>query len=178
MAQVIQILTVIDCKSILENSSIPPGTIGNETSIGSWGTSGQYVFMISSGDYCLSSNPDEGQGTSELDVNADSGDVVQWTVTDPSSGQAYSPVLYGLEADHPEALSPPVMRAVKLNVWQPLNTSAPTGPFQAVPYPDYVWESMILTPNVQIQYSWKFVILDNHGNIKGAYSWDPFITVS
>lgn len=165
-----QILSVIDCKSILKN--VTPGTIAAPASIGSWNTSDQYVFMIASGDYLASD-----QGKSELNVGVHAGDIVQWTVTDPTSGQEYSPVLYGFTTDDASGLTTPVMIPETLNVWQPQNTSSPTGPFTSVPYPDYVWQATIVKPGVKIQYSWKFVILDNNGNNVGAYTWDPFITV-
>jgi len=174
MANVAQILSVIDCASILGNTSIPRGTIGNETNLGSWAQSDAYIFMVGSGDY-LASN----QGKSELNIGAHSGDVVQWTVTDPTSGQQYSPILYGFTAGQGgNAISPPVMLSITLNVYQPQSTSQPTGPFAAVAYQDYVWEATIIAPNTQIQYIWKFAILDQSGNVLGAYTWDPFITIS
>lgn len=172
MANVAQILTVIDCASILNNPAIAKGKIGSETSIGSYATSDAYIFMIGSNDY-LASN----QGKSELTVGARSGDVVQWTVTDPTSGQQYSPILYGFTTQS-EAISSPLMLDLKLNVYQPASTSQPTGPFKAVSYQDYVWEATVTQPGTQIQYFWKFAILDQDGNVLGAYSWDPFIAVS
>lgn len=165
-----QILSVIDCESILKN--VPPGTIGNEASIGSNQTSDQFVFMIASGDF-LASN----QGKSELNVNVHSGDIIQWTVTDPTSGQEYSPVLYGFTTGSANAITPPVMISETLNVAQPQHTSSPTGPFTSVEYPDYVWQATVVQPSVTVQYSWKFVIIDNNGVQQGAYSWDPFISV-
>src|SRR5690348_250006 len=111
-----QILTVIDCQSILGNANLPKGTIGNETSLGSYAASDAYVFMIASGAYSTS---DTDQGKSELNVGVHSGDIVQWSVTDPSSGQAYSPVLYGFETATSNAVTPPVMIAETLNVFQP-----------------------------------------------------------
>src|SRR4051794_17742804 len=95
-----QILSIIDCKSILSN--VPSGTIGNEANLGSWNTSDQFVFMIASGDFLASD-----QGKSELNIGAHSGDIVQWTVTDPTSGQEYSPVLYGFTTGNATALTPP-----------------------------------------------------------------------
>ena len=166
-----QILTVIDCQTVL--AKVTPGTIGNEASLGSWDTSSVYVYMISSGNYAIS-----GQGQSELNVSANSGDIIQWTVTDPTSGQEYNPVLYGFTTNNPTVLTAPVMLAETLEVYQPQSTTAPTGPFQKVNYPDYVWQTTILQPGQQAQYSWKFVILDNNGTQLGAYSWDPFITIA
>lgn len=165
-----QILSVIDCKSIL--AKVQPGTIGNEASIGSNNTSDQFVFMIGSGDFLASD-----QGKSELNVNVHSGDIIQWTVTDPTSGQEFSPVLYGFSTGNAAALTPPQMISETLNVSQPQNVQSPTGPFHNVSYPDYVWQSTIVQPGVNVQYSWKFVILDNDGNNRGAYTWDPFISV-
>jgi|GEM_PF-4858256 len=166
-----QILSIIDCKSILSN--VPSGTIGNEANLGSWNTSDQFVFMIASGDFLASD-----QGKSELNIGAHSGDIVQWTVTDPTSGQEYSPVLYGFTTGNAAALTPPQMISETLNVFQPQNVQQPTGPFTSTSYPDYVWQSTLVKPGVQIQYSWKFVIIDNNGTNLGAYTWDPFITVS
>ena len=118
------------------------------------------------------------QGKSELNIGAHSGDIVQWTVTDPTSGQEYSPVLYGFTTGNAAALTPPQMISETLNVFQPQNVQQPTGPFTSTSYPDYVWQSTLVKPGVQIQYSWKFVIIDNNGTNLGAYTWDPFITVS
>lgn len=165
-----QILSVIDCKSILDN--VHPGTIGNEKSLGAWNTSDQFVFMVASGDYLASD-----QGKSELNVGVHSGDIVQWSVTDPTSGQEYSPVLYGFTTGQTAAITPPEMISAQLNVYQPQNLANPTGPFVPVPYPDYIWQTTIRQPGVQVQYSWKFCIIDNNGTNLGAYTWDPFITV-
>jgi hypothetical protein len=169
-----QILTVIDCQSILGNAQIAKGSIGNETSLGSFATSDAYVFMIASGAYATS---DQNQGKSELNIGVNSGDIVQWTVTDPTSGQEYSPVLYGFTTGQGTAVTTPVMIKEKLNVFQPADPTKPTGPFTAASYPDYVWQSTVVSPGTQVQYSWKFAILDNNGTMLGAYSWDPFITV-
>jgi hypothetical protein len=164
-----QILTVIDCESILEH--VPPGQIGSEAQLGSFKTSDQYVFMIGSGDY-LASN----QGKSELNISANAGDVIQWTVTDATSGQEYNAVLYGFTTGN-GAITPPQMIKETLNVYQPQSVTAPTGPFGPVSYPDYVWQATLTSPGTQVQYSWKFAILDNDGKFKGAYAWDPFITI-
>lgn len=166
-----QILTVIDCESILQH--VPPGQVGQEASLGAWNTSDQFIFMICSGDYVASD-----QGKSELKIGVHSGDIVQWTVTDPTAGQAYSPVLYGFATSQTNVMTAPVMISETLAVYEPQDTSSPTGPFKQVSYPDYVWQATITTPGVSIQYSWKFLILDNNGTNLGAYTWDPFITVS
>jgi hypothetical protein len=167
-----QILTVLDCASILAN--VTPGTIGNEASLGSWGQSNEFVYMIASGDYSIPA-----QGQSELNLGVHAGDIVQWTVTDPTSGQAFSPILYGFTPHTGStAISTPMMLNETLQVYQPTNVAQPTQSFTGVSYQDYVWEATIVAPKTTIQYTWNFVILDNNGNNKGAYTWDPFITVS
>lgn len=169
-----QILTVIDCQSILGNANLAKGSIGSETSLGSYAQSDAYVFMIASGAYATS---DQDQGKSELNIGVNAGDIVQWTVTDPTSGQEYSPVLYGFTTSQNNMVTTPVLIKETLHVFQPADLTQPTGPFTAVSYPDYVWQTTVVQPGNQVQYSWKFAILDNNGTMLGAYSWDPFITV-
>lgn len=167
----IDILVVVDAETLV--NTLPGGSEGHETYLGAWGTSDPYIYMIAPGAYVISD-----QAQSELNVNAHSGDIVRWTITSPTRGQLYNPILYSFATGDPNALTAPQMLDLTLDVFEPTNVSAPTGPFSQVRYQDYVWQATLLEPNQSVQYTWCFLILDNDGNLKGAYKWDPFITIA
>lgn len=166
----IDILVVIDAETLIATK--PGGTLNNPIGLGSFGTSDPFVYMIAPGDFVASN-----QAKSELDVQAHSGDILRWTITSPTRGQLYNPILHNFQTKDPNALTSPQMLDIQLNVFAPTKVTAPTGPFSPVTYQDYVWQATLLQPGQQIQYNWSFLILDNDGTLVGAYAWDPFVTV-
>jgi hypothetical protein len=168
---IIDILVVVDAETLVAN--LPGGSVGNENQLGSFETSGPYIYMIAQGNFVVSD-----QAKSELNVAAHSGDNIRWTITSPTRGQIYNTILYSFATGDPSALTPPQMLDISLNVFMPTSLTSPTGPFTPVAYQDYVWQATLIKPGQSIQYTWCFLILDNDGNIKGAYQWDPFITVA
>jgi hypothetical protein len=171
MAQ-IDILVVVDAEKLV--AKLPGGTVGNETPLGSFGTSDPYIYMIAPGDFVVSN-----QAKSELNVKAHSGDTIRWTITSPTRGQALNPILYNFKTNDPNALTPPQMLDITLTTYAPSNLASPsTPPFAQVNYQDYAWNSTLLLPGQSVQYTWDFLILDNDGTMRGAYTWDPFITIA
>jgi hypothetical protein len=166
----IDILVVVDAETLIATKR--GGTFANPINLGSFGTSDPSIYMIAPGDFVVSN-----QAKSELDVKAHSGDIIRWTITSPTRGQLYNPILYGFQTNEPNALTSPEMLDIQLNIYVPTKVTAPTGPFSTVTYQDYVWQATLLQPGQQIQYTWSFLILDNDGNVAGVYAWDPFITV-
>lgn len=169
MAQ-IDILVVVDAQTLAETK--PGGSAGSPINLGAWSTSDAYVYMIAKNSYVISQ-----QAKSELNVSANSGDIIRWTITSPTRGQTYNTLLYGFTTDSPDSLTPPQMLDVTLNLYMPENVNDPTGPRKKVRYEDYLWQAVILKPGVKITYHWSFMVIDNNNNVKGYYNWDPFITV-
>lgn len=170
MANTIDILVVVDAETLIAKK--PGGSVGSEIQLGSFGTSDPYIYMIAPGDFVVSN-----QAKSELNVAASSGDNIRWTITSPTRGQEFNPILYKFATGDASALTPPQLLDVQLNVFVPTSLTSPTGPFTSTLYQDYLWQATLLKPGQSIQYTWCFLVLDNAGHIKGAYQWDPFITV-
>lgn len=173
----IDILCVIDTNGLMKKG-LSSGSLENPTQLGSYDQSDTFVFMICDGQYACND-----QGKSELTVNANVGDTVRWTITDPSTGlitgeqgQSYSCILYNFKSgSQDKTISAPALKSVPaLSYYN--NVESATTPAAAA-YMCSSWTSSILKTG-NVQYSWAFQIIDNYsGNIVGYYTWDPFINV-
>ncbi|THF51816.1 hypothetical protein E6C50_08655 [Flavobacterium supellecticarium] len=170
MAKTINILSVIDVETILANK-IPAGTATNPTSLGSYGTSDIYVYMITSRGYIDSA--DKNRADSELVIDANAGDTIQWELTCPGSGLQHDAIIAGVNPGsepNPPSISTPVPVVTYRNIY---DTAGLPG-YQIVKQTDYC--SNVLATGTT-QYSISFQIMDNLGNSLGYYFWDPFVKV-
>lgn len=170
MANTINILSVIDVETILANN-LPVGTATNPTNLGSYGTSDIYVYMITSRGYIDST--DQNRADSELVIDANVGDTIQWELTCPGSGLQHNAIIAGVtpgSQPNPPSISAPVPVVTYRNIY---DTAGSPG-YQVVKQTDY---SSNVMASGTTQYSITFQIMDNLGNSLGYYSWDPFVKV-
>lgn len=133
MSKTIDILTVVDCVSLMNavaNKTITAGTQSAPTSLGSYASSDAYIYMITASSYVVND-----QAKSELTVSANVGDSVRWMITCPGGGtvtlslnwEGFAEVWEcrgtGRNRNRPEIRTcPPFQRTIKprLNrVWRP-----------------------------------------------------------
>ncbi|NHN27863.1 hypothetical protein FIA58_019470 [Flavobacterium jejuense] len=170
MTKIINILSVIDVETILTNK-LPEGTLTNPTNLGSYSTSDIYVYMITSRGYIDST--DKTRADSELVIDANIGDTIQWELTCPGSGLEHDAIIANVilgSQPNPVSISPPVSVVTNRHIFDKAGIPG----YQVVQQTDY-------TSNVKAsgttQYSIIFQIMDNLGNSLGYYSWDPFVKV-
>lgn len=171
MSKIIDILVVIDAETLA--TTLPGGTPEAPHDLGWGGQSDVYVFMLAKRSVATG-----GEASSELTVQADSGDTVRWSVTSPDAGLNYSLILHDFRAtSNAQAISTPVMIDISFNDYQPADVTQPNGARKAVPRQDYVWTAQLTTPGVTVRYNWDFSIIDRDNKVLGCYRWDPYITI-
>lgn len=167
--ETIPILTVIDCQSILDKVG-RSGTFDNPTSLGAWGTSDYYLYMMTTRSFVVSD-----QAQSELTVKAQVGQNIQWAITCIGAATNYNVILQKIVPNSQDAITNPQSLKFTLNQYGAHPNQTPT-PSQVVQYPmDATVES---TNGGSIQYYVTFSIVDPAGNTLGYYMWDPFINVT
>lgn len=174
MSNTIDILTVVDCVSLMNAVSagtLVAGTQTNPTSLGSYGSSDAYIYMITASAYVVND-----QAKSELTVAANVGDSVRWMITCPGGGTSYNTILTNWTAGSGAALmapQPPLSLPLQLNLYVGSATAGPT----AIPFTNYCYQGTVIATG-QIQYVITFNVLDQKGNSLGYFCWDPFISIS
>ncbi|CAD0004815.1 MULTISPECIES: AidA/PixA family protein [Flavobacterium] len=172
MAKTINILSVIDVETILAKN-LKGGTATSPTSLGSNDDSDIYVYMITSRGY-IDSKEHNGRASSELEIDANVGDTIQWELTCPGSGLQHNAIIAGITPGfqpNPPSISVPVSVVTYRNIYDTAGSSG----YQVVKQTDY--NSNVLASGTT-QYSITFQIMDNSGNSLGYYFWDPFVKVN
>ncbi|OKS87814.1 AidA/PixA family protein [Mucilaginibacter polytrichastri] len=175
---IINIQILVDAAAIVAKA-LPAGSETNPTGLGSWSQSDVYISMTTQ-----SGNVNNNEGQSELEVNANSGDTIEWSINTFDNNADNTVYLYngtfnsqtqGIPAS--QAISPLVYLSVKVNNYLP-----PSGNVTGTPtlYQNQVAfaQATLLQPGVVLQYTLSFIVINNTtGSIVGYYSWDPFINV-
>lgn len=175
----INIQIAVDATAIVENKSLGQGSQGSPTSLGSWTQSDVYISMTTQ-----SGNVNNNEGQSELEINANSGDTIEWTINTFDNNADYTVYLYngtfnsqtqGVPAS--EVITSLNYLSVQVNNYLPPSgspTSAPTLFQNQVNFA----QATLLKPGAVLQYTLSFILVNNTtGSIYGYYSWDPFINV-
>jgi hypothetical protein len=169
MSKTINILSVIDVETIIENN-IPAGTLTSPTPLGSYTDSDNYVYMITNKGYIDST--DTTRAASELKIDANVGDTIQWELTCPGSGLQHNAIIANVligSQPTPNSITAPVSIVTNRHIFDTAGIPA----YQVVQQTDFT--SSVLTSGVT-QYTITFQIMDNLGNNLGYYYWDPFVS--
>ncbi len=174
----IDILCVIDTNGLMKRAK-DTGTLSTPINLAAVDASTDtFVFMICDGQYACNN-----QGKSELMINANVGDTVRWTITDPSTGltpgedsKSFSCILYNFKSGgEGTVLTTPVLNSAPAISYYNSLTSITTP--VAAAYMCSSWNSSIVATG-NIQYDWAFQVVDNAtGEVVGYYTWDPYINV-
>lgn len=170
----IDILSVIDCERIIADGH-KGGDINNPTNIGVNEESDKYVHMVCSSLY-VNDNESKGEGHSELRVNANVGDTVQWSITCLHEGTSYNVSLQNVDPFvNVEAISKPEAITLPVNMYvaPPFNTN-PT----KISYLNYLIDCRVVKPGEAVTYKIAFQMFDRVGKSLGFFTWDPFIQIS
>lgn len=175
----INIQIAVDSNAIVENASLSKGSQGSPTGLGAWSQSDVYISMTTQ-----NGNVNNNEGQSELEVNANSGDTIEWTINTFDNNADYTVYLYngvfnsqtqGVTAS--QVISPLNYLSVQVNNYLPPSGN-PTGTPTLFQNQVNFAQATLLKPGAVLQYTLSFVLVNNAtGNIYGYYSWDPFINV-
>jgi hypothetical protein len=173
----IDILIAVDGAKLaqkIEDGKVSPGTQAAPTNLGAWGDSDVYISMISQ-----SSNVTNGsQGHSELQVNANGGDIMQWTITTFGDNADQTAYLYNGSFSPSSAIHSLSYTHFKVSNYLPVGEDPKVAPTKYV-NSLYNASAKIQEVGVTIQYTLSFTLVDNaNGNILGYFYWDPFIKVN
>lgn len=170
MSNTINILSIIDVQAIL-NANLPKGTATSPTFLGSYTASDAFVYMIASSGF-IDSN-DTTRADSELVIDANIGDTIQWELSCPGSGLQHNAIIASVVIG-PGGSQNSISAPEATTVYRHLFSEAGSPGYQVV-------EATIYTATVlaagTTQYSISFQIMDNSGNSLGYYAWDPFVKV-
>jgi len=174
----IEIVVLVDTANIIENLSVlQPGTLSSPTSLGSFGASDNYIYMVAKNGF-VSNNQ---QAKSELQIDAKSGDTIVWNMISFDTG--FTPFIYDshfvlTSGEGAIGLSEVVYDNKLKNVYLPETTKPETSNLIEYVNHAYTASTKVSTVDQNIQYTLSFQLIDNTtGDVKGYFSWDPFITI-
>ncbi|CAL2102170.1 conserved protein of unknown function [Tenacibaculum sp. 190130A14a] len=171
MPNTINILSVIDVETILSNNLQGGNSPQSATSLGSYGDSDAYVYMITAQGFIDSD--ERIRANSELTIDARIGDTIQWELTCPGSGLQFNAIIAGVNPGaqpNPISLTPPEAVMTTRHIYTQPNQYG----YQIVQQRDYV--SHVINTGIT-QYNVVFQIMNKEGTSLGFYSWDPFVKV-
>ncbi|PTL80271.1 AidA/PixA family protein [Vitiosangium sp. GDMCC 1.1324] len=171
----IDILTVIDAKSIVSDYSPNQSTSGSPISLGN--RANQYVFML-----VKRSEAANGiEAIPELNVAAQTGDILRWRTSSLTMNTGYSTLLYQMRLQNNgspgnELITIPAPYEGSIKIPKP----APDGNGVSIgsqPYKDFYFQSTAQRPG-KVTYQLYFMLADNQGKPFGYFYWDPFVTIT
>ncbi|WP_456442558.1 inclusion body family protein [Psychroserpens sp.] len=164
--EIIDVLIAIDAETILQTY----GT-NNTPNAPVQVTATNLIYMITKQKDALSGN-----AGNELQIAAQTMDVIRWRETSLSMDAAYTGILYEFEATAGgDLISPPIPLVAEVQVPLP-DPSNPTVP-KTQKIESYFWNSTVLKPG-DVTYHFKFIVCDRTGAIQGYFWWDPFIHIT
>ncbi|MGC5699152.1 inclusion body family protein [Pseudomonas sp. NFXW11] len=195
-SKIVDIMVIIDVGTILESkgksfiggtfelSSDPhhPTNLYNFIDSDHVKLSDKVVFMSARRDYA-----DSGEGTAELAVNLNSGDIVHWRSTSLTKDMNYSVILYKYVQTFPdpnavgECLTQIAPNTLPKSPLPIINTSNPndySGQPTAQIVKNFYWQANATLPYTGITYTWSFMIVDSSNKVLGYCSWDPYFNIS
>lgn len=174
----INVLIAVDGAKLAQqvaDGSINAGSANAPTVLGSYSSSDVYISMIAPNSAVSNGT----QGQSELQIQANGGDSVEWAITTLDNNFDQTAFLYNGNFNPANAINTPLSYACG-QAYAYLGTGNPatTTPTKFVNQVSTV-TGTILKIDVTIQYTLSFVLVDNAtGNTIGYFTWDPFINVN
>lgn len=173
----INILVTVNGESLasqVANGSIPPGRETSPTGLGSFSSSNAFISMVAP----IESVNNSTQGQSELDIRANIGDTLSWSISTIDNNDSQTPQLYNGQFNPSSAMSQMNFYCVQAKTYLAQGSPPASSPVEYVNQVSSV-SSQILQGGVKIQYTLSFILVNNAtGETIGYFSWDPFITVN
>ncbi|AZZ98021.1 AidA/PixA family protein [Pseudoalteromonas sp. R3] len=173
----INILVAVDAEKLADkvaDGTLSAGSAEHPTPLGAWSQSDVFISMIAQHGVAVNN-----QGQSELTIQAESGDFLQWAMTTFGNNTDHTASIYngsfnpsnGIEAFGSEIQQ-------ENNYLVPSDDSAPTT-FTKVVNQFSVYQAKITKVKQSIQYTLSFALVNNQsGSVVGYFTWDPFINVA
>ncbi|ATB43163.1 hypothetical protein CYFUS_008643 [Cystobacter fuscus] len=167
----IDILTVIDAKSLLKDYASKPGTKGSPTNLG--GNASKYVYML-----VKRGEANNMEAQDELSVAVKTSDTIRWRAASLTLNTGPSTLLYqmNVSAGGNDITTPaPYEAAIKIPT--PVINGNNVTSIGSQPYKDFYFQSTARYPG-QVTYQLYFMLVDDQGNPVGYFYWDPFLTIT
>ena len=179
-----QIFIAITVDAITLGERQDKGTWDSPISLGANKKSDVYIEMMTQ-----NSSVVKNQGKSELNVRANVGDEIVFTISAPGAGENYYPILYDADIDNHNVKSLGPNTAVWNNYCLDSGGSGTEPTFtKSVPsgYPNEGQPNTFICPQWLFQvngvgesvYHFKFAVVNTQTGEKGFFKWDPFVTIS
>jgi len=173
----IDVIILVDATNLIEsiqNGLLSVGSVSAPQSLGSWEDSDLYIYMIAKRGIVYNDQ----EGKSELEIIANVGDSIRWTMSTFGNNSEYTAFIYASEFTPFGSMSAAEYSNREVKVYLP-GGKDPNSTLKQ--YTNYIYSptSKILQGNVIIQYTLSFQLVDNEtGDVIGYFSWDPFIKVN
>ncbi|KVD59004.1 hypothetical protein WK57_34400 [Burkholderia ubonensis] len=167
--EIIDILTVLDIETILQNQSPLSNTPYPAT-----GLQGNVVYMLTADKNAIS-----GQGKSELNIKADGGDVIRWRTVSVSDESDYKAYIYAINySEGADLLSGATPFSTNFDEpYPPQGWPKSTNELKDENRADFFWQTTAVGEG-KATYQLIVAIYDRKKNLKGYVTWDPYITIS
>jgi hypothetical protein len=174
----INVLIAVDGAALasqVADGLLSPGSPDAPTNLGSFSMSDVYISMITTGNYV--SNGDQGQ--SELEISANPGDTIQWSITTFDNNYNQTAYLYGSSFNPAFAINTPLAYACG-EVYCYLAPGNPPANTPTKFINQFATVSgTLMETGLTIQHSLLFVLVNNPiGQVIGYFLWDPFININ
>lgn len=164
--QIIDVLIVVDAETIIDKNgkNTDPANPVQITTPG-------LIFMVTK-----QANAVTGEAGTELNLSAQSMDVIRWREATLSLNSEVDAILYKFVAvSGGDLISTPQPLLATVNTPLP-NPADPTKP-ESQTVKTFFWNCNVLSKG-KVTYHFQFILVDRNGEIQGYYWWDPFITIT
>lgn len=165
--EIIPILVVVDCASILAN--FQGGSMTAPTYVGGTGKNGPYLYMMAKDSFVIND-----RALSRLKVQARKGQHLRWSIGCLGQGALYDVVLSEVEASSDKVISTPECGKMTDYLFMGCGDTH-AKPFK---FTNYFIEAKVLSVKGEpVEYSISFQILGQDGKDLGFFYWKPIMVV-
>lgn len=173
----INILIAVDGAKLAQqvsDGSLNAGSQNAPTILGSYDSSDVYISMIAPNSYVSNGS----EGSSELTIQTNSGNNIEWAITTFDNNFNQTPYLYSGTFNPADAMGNLNFNSAESQSYLATDLPNSTAPTKFINQINTV-TGQIEKVDTQIQYYLSFVLVDNStGNTIGYFAWDPFINVN
>ncbi len=166
MPNIIPVLILVDGQEIVKSVG-RGGTLASPKPL--YDIQNKCIYMIANKSFVGNNNK-----TSELLLNADPEDMIQWRVAAIERAN-YSPILVKYVSNNEDALESPFQAVVRQPYFIQANAHQPDGAVKQEVKMDVELMASVLKAHQVVVYHMTIKLVDHDGNTIGYYKWDPFI---
>lgn len=172
----IDILTVIDAKSLVSDCGPNQSTSGNAIVLGGRLDASKYIYMLVKRSEVVGI-----EAQPELKVAVKTGNIIRWRLTSLTVNTGYSTLLYRMNISGGSGLiTTPAPYEASIKVPKPEaddNGGVTINTQHTQPYKDFYFQSTARTPG-DVTYQLYFMLSDDQGKPFGYFYWDPYLTIT